>query len=342
MSHEQHGEAKTIEVKNMFLIGAGFTKAVFPNAPLNANLLHLVIQDNPQTLLRTYKVRYHTDDIEILLTRMDLETEELQSERLRRDRETINHDLAKYFERFRFRDQILENNKWLQDFAKKVLQPNDAIITTNYDCFLEGILDYYEVWSPNNGYPKLNCWPASCPGNPLGILIYKVHGSEHFVESPIASETGITKKTAIGFPVNESIYPRSGKHSYLDFGVPNLTGTYIIAPSFIKEPHHYIERIMGDAVQIAPKANKLIIIGSGLRPEDSFLWLLLSAFLEPCVPNRAKKKLTIVDPKGEDIKSKIVKHYIWDLDSLLVIKPLSEGLECAVEDLIKLCENCTS
>lgn len=340
MSYEDDGRPNTTQVNNIFLMGAGFTRAVFQDAPLNADLLHLIIQDNPQTLLRKYKVRYHTDDIEVLLTRMDLETEELQSERLRRDREAINQDLAKYFERFRFRDQILENKNWLEDFAKKVLQPNDAIITTNYDCFLEGLLDYFQMWTPNNGYPKLGCSSPSVPENPHNILIYKVHGSEHFVECPAPPDI---EKTDIGFPLNESIFPRSGKHSHIDFGSLGLGAhPYIIAPSFIKSPHHHIERIMGDAVQIAPKANSLIIIGSGLRLEDSFLWLLLSAFLEPCVPNRPKKKLTIVDPKAEDIKNRIVKHYAWDLDSLLVIKPLSECLECVVEDLIELCENCTS
>jgi len=344
MSRDGSSEAKTKEVNDIFLIGAGFTRAVFQDAPLNADLVPFVVRDNPKTLLTKYRIRYHTEDIEILLTRMDLEMEELQSEQLRRDRETIKQDLAKYFERFRFRAQILENNRWLEDFAKNVFQPNDAIITTNYDCFLEGLLDLYKIWHPHEGYvnvydPRI---PTNSPEtilkNPKGIKFYKIHGSENFSEFKVF-DNGETGQTALGFNINKSVFPESGKNSHIRWLEINK---YIISPSFVKKHHHNIERIMVESVHIAPKAKKMIIIGSGLRPEDSFLWLLLSSFIEPCVPNRPKKKLIIVDPKAEEIKSKTVKHYIWDLDSLLDIKPLSECLECVVEDLIKLSENRTS
>lgn len=322
---------------NLFLIGAGFTKAVFPDAPLNEDLLSVLCQGTPCTTLKKYHREYKTNDIEILLTRLDLDTlhpKARQQTALRQVRNAIERQLAEYFRRFRFDEELVKQKSWLESVVH-LFREDDVIITTNYDCFLEGLMDYYGVWTPNRGYPKLDCPSPSCPKNPKNILIYKIHGSEHFVEFPLLSPDCVTENTTIRFPFNESIYPISGKNAYLDSDIPGLTGPYIIAPSFIKSPHHYIERIMIDALQVAPKAKNLIIIGSGLRVEDSFLWLLLSAFIEPCVPNNREKKLVIVDPKAEEIRYKITKHCMWDIDDILSITLIEKHLGCAVDDLTK-------
>lgn len=321
---------------NLFLTGAGFTKAVFPNAPLNENLLSFLCQGVPRTTLKKYHREYKNSDIEILLTRLDLDIlhpKATQQAALRQVRKAIEQQLAEYFRRFRFDEKLVKQNSWLESFAN-LFRENDVIITTNYDCLLEGLVDYYGVWTPNKGYPRLDCPSPSCPKNPKNILIYKIHGSEHFIESPKASSTGVTENTTIGFPFNESIYPISGKSAYSDFGIPDLIGPYIIAPSFIKSPHHYIERIMIDALPVASEAKNLIIIGSGLRVEDSFLWLLLSAFLEPCVPDKRRKNLVIVAPDAEDIRNKIAKHCMWDIESLLFVKLFAKRLECVVNELV--------
>jgi len=325
---------------NLFLIGAGFTKAVFPDAPLNEDLLSVLCQGAPCTTLKKYYREYKTNDIEILLTRLDLDIlhpKARQQTALRQVRNAIEQQLAEYFRQFRFNEEVVKQKSWLESFAH-LFREDDIIITTNYDCFLDGLMDYYGMWTPNGGYPKLSCHSLNCPENPKNILIYKIHGSEHFRESPIASSTGNTENTTIGVPFNESIYPISGKSAYLNFGIPNLTGPYIIAPSFIKSPHHYIERIMTDALQVALKAKNLIIIGSGLRAEDGFLWLLLSAFIEPCIPNNREKKLVVVDPKkAEEIRDRITKHCMWDIDEILLEKPklIKKDLGCAIDDLTK-------
>jgi hypothetical protein len=184
MSHEDDGKANTTQVNNMFLIGAGFTRAVFQkNAPLNADVLPFVVRDNPKTLLTRYRIRYHTDDIEVLLTRLDLEMLELKSEYLSNDRESINRDLVAYFEQFRFTEQVLHSNQWLEAFANDVFHGQDAIITLNYDSFLEALLDHFQVWTPNKGYAILNDFLSSCPENPKGVLIYKLHGSVYLKEA---------------------------------------------------------------------------------------------------------------------------------------------------------------
>lgn len=325
---------------NLFLIGAGFTKAVFPKAPLNENLLSVLCQGAPCTTLKKYHREYKTNDIEILLTRLDLDILHPKARRqtaLRQVRNAIEQQLAEYFRQFRFNEEVVKQKSWLESFAH-LFREDNIIITTNYDCFLDGLMDYYGMWTPNGGYPRLDCPSPSCPKNPKNILIYKIHGSEHFRKSPIASSTGVTEITTIGFPFDESIYPKSGKHSNFEYCFPDLRNPYIIAPSFIKSPHHRIERIMTDAIQIAPKAKNLIIIGSGLRAEDGFLWLLLSAFIEPCIPNNREKKLVVVDPKkAEEIRNRITKHCMWDIDEILLEKPklIKKDLGCAIDDLTK-------
>lgn len=142
------------EVNNLFLLGAGFTKTVFDYAPLNDDLLEKLISCYPQSPMAKYQCCYHTRNIEVLLTRLDLETVESQSERLWADRQEINKEIAEYFQQFRFgrNKQRVEGLKWLKRFGAEVVAYNDVIISLNYDCLLEGALDYYKVWSPSRGY----------------------------------------------------------------------------------------------------------------------------------------------------------------------------------------------
>jgi len=339
MSRDDNGNENT-KNNNMFLIGAGFTKAVFPEAPLNKDLFHAVVSSDPKTKLGLYSKKYGTEDIEILLTRMDLETEELQSERLRRDRETIKQDLAKYFERFRFCVSNHENNKWLEDFATKLFQPNDSIITTNYDCFLEGLLDYYNLWHPKEGYvnaydPSENANFPKKRVNPKGIKFYKIHGSENFRECDVLNDEGITGQTIIGFIINESIYPLSGKNSTLGW-VKKHSKEYIIAPSFVKIPHFQIADTVNEAILAAQNAQNMVICGSSLRNEDGFVRLILTGFMSKGLQN--KKKLITVDPNADSILERIEKFWIDGTHNITFHK-IPKNIEEGLGDLIKLLED---
>lgn len=329
---------QTPQVNNMFLIGAGFTKAVFPNAPLNPDLLSSVIDDNPKSLLKKYQIRYRTDDIEILLTYMDLETVELQSERLKQDRQGINKEIAEYFQRFRAglpkNKKGLKNMCWLKQLANGVFTDHDVIVNLNYDCFLEGLLDYHKVWCPSTGYGAVE---VDVPGtslqnllNPKNILTYKIHGSENFQTCSVDLKDVNPKR--ISLVVNEEIYPQSGKNRHL--GVVQGKA-YIIAPSFVKTFYPQIQLMMIGALQAAAMAKNFVIIGCGLRPEDSFLWLLLAAFLY----RPANGELIIVDPCAKGIKDKICEHYH---DTNKLISPICRNLECSVDELIEKLHNTCS
>ena len=322
-------ECSSKKVNNIFLIGAGFTKAVSPEkAPLNADLLQSVIDHNLKTLLKKYKIRYRTDDIEILLTYMDLETVELESERLKQDRKAINKDIADYFQQFRFgrHENNLKSTAWLKQIAREVFTEYDAIITTNYDCLLEGVLDYYEIWCPSTGYRGVE---VDVPGtslqnlqNPKNILIYKIHGSENFHTCDI-NDVNIDPNH-IGLVVNQEIYPKSGAGCNL--GV--VSGwPYIIAPSFIKTFYPQIERMMIGALYAAKKAKNLVIVGCGLRPEDSYLRLLIAGFLS----GGPDKVIIVVDPKAETLRDRITDYW-----REAKVQPVAKRIEEGIDELLGL------
>jgi len=127
-------EVRTSENHNLFLIGAGFTKAVFPDAPLNKDLLKVLYQDAPNTTLKKYSREHKTNDIEILLTRLDLDilhTKATRQTALQQVRKAIEEQLAEYFTKFRFKEELLKTSKWLETLAKQLFKSDDAIVTTN-------------------------------------------------------------------------------------------------------------------------------------------------------------------------------------------------------------------
>jgi len=118
---------------SIFLLGAGFTKAVYPNAPLNVELLQAII-DGGGNAISKYREKYHTDDIEKLLTRFDLDA--IDSKEMSGDRSIIEDEISSYFSQYRFCNFSDEIPIWLKIFANNILRSNDTIVSLSYDCFL--------------------------------------------------------------------------------------------------------------------------------------------------------------------------------------------------------------
>lgn len=322
---------------NLFLFGAGFTKSVFEGAPLNADLLQNLIRNKPQSFLQQYQQKYQTNDIEVLLTLLDLEiarseikNQSTENHNPRKDRLRINKEIASYFQQFRFQEGIIHNKSWLESLALKLFRTNDSVITLNYDCFLEGLLDYFEVWSPNRGYANVhNILADSLPQNQKNICIYKIHGSENFIESGTFPNK---VQTAISFEINPEIYPKSGAYTHFGGGMIEPK-PYIIAPSFVKIPHIIIADMMTKALKCAGSVNNMIIVGCSLRPEDSFLWLLLVSFLNR--PSKNTRKLILVDPSAKEIGERISSFWIGNLSKVVLLHQISSRLESGVYGLIK-------
>jgi len=312
----------------IFLLGAGFTKAVYLNAPLNNKLLNVLINNNCPVLAKYRKkyasIGYYTDDIEKLLTFMDLSDDETA----KKDRLAINEEIANYFKQYRFSNYNKETPQWLTTFANQILKNNDAIISLNYDCCLEGYLDSCSIWSPKGGYACVSSPPpGSTLSNPKSIKIFKIHGSENFVESD--ADLGARGQTAIGYEINESIFPVSGANSHLGGGADNPK-TYIIAPSFVKIPHLDIATMMIETLKIAETAKNFVIIGCGMRPEDSFLWLLVTTFLNN---SDTHKQLILLDPNAETTKCDLSKYWFGDIQQVCNVVDIPLTLEKGISKL---------
>lgn len=236
---------------NFYLVGAGFTKALCPNSPLNTQVIKCVTASRKgNCAVANYASQYETpNDIEQLLTRLDLDIAKRQAPgrgevriNLQSVRHQIEIELAEYFEQFRYGQQqdALSRNPWFEVFARQVLRPNDVIAILNYDCLLEGLLDKLSIWSPAAGaYGRaishsLSTIGEDDPPNSANIRILKLHGSEHFKYNADGGHpTG--PQTTIMFKIDETIYPRSGRNRCFGDGVPEFRrGVSLIAPSFVK------------------------------------------------------------------------------------------------------------
>ena len=142
-----------ISSENIYLLGAGFTKAAYPKTPLNNELLDAII-DTGGTKISAYQKKYKAKDIERLLTQIDLDG--FHDEKIRKDRQAIESEISAFFSNFRFEVLNGQIPSWLDTFSRKILRQNDSIINLNYDCMLEGVLDYLGVWTPRDGYARIS------------------------------------------------------------------------------------------------------------------------------------------------------------------------------------------
>lgn len=320
----------------LFIVGAGFTRAIIETAPLNRDLLAAVVKQHAPTL-RRYAEQYKERDIEKLLTLIDLNcasaagNADKEQEAALEDRYRINAEIANYFSSYRIARLQSDLPEAALTFATSVLRLRDSIVSLNYDCLLDGLLDQAGVWTPNGGYGRITNVLGNdpVPPNPLGITIFKIHGSENFVESRVWRKDEL-RQTVLGFSIEESIYPKSAKHVYIGGGMYEPQ-QYIIAPSFVKMPHVDIAALMIDLEEHVTKCRHLVVIGCSLRREDSFLWLLLTRFL-----NRQSSRplsLTIVDPHPQPIMDRIRSFWVGDVEKAARVSLIENSWVNAVGEL---------
>jgi hypothetical protein len=330
----RHADGGINMTNNTFISGAGFTKSIFDDAPLNNQLIDALLGVNPSGPLKEFSDEYNSRDIELVLTKLDIDIQ--QGKYASDNRKEINAEIAGYFQRFRFRPEILGEKTWLETFATKLFLQDDVILNLNYDCFLEGLLDYVEVWNPNRGYGNItNPLVEDSHINPMNIQILKIHGSEHFSSQPFQDKP---ESYFITYEFNESIFPRSAKNTF--YGRRSITRAasdpsdvakpYIIAPSYVKIPPIEISYLMLDAIEAVKNSKNLIIIGCGMRSEDSYLWLLLTRFLVN--DNWRERKIIIVDPQAARISQKIKQHWAVNLDNSIAEIP--HKLETGIDELL--------
>jgi hypothetical protein len=217
------------------------------------------------------------------------------------------------------------NNPDLSIFFNDIIQPNDIIVSLNYDCLLEGVLDFYDVWKPNNGYAYITN-PLDNSINPNNIQIYKIHGSENF---RISSSLPNNERKFIGYEINDKIFPKSGVSKHFGGGALDPE-PYLIAPSYVKIPHATMAIMMNDLLIRSKDYNNLIIIGCGLRDEDVYLRQLIISFLSQ---HDIQKRLFIVDPNSIDLMKKIDVFLPVPLDQVCGCFPISGFFNSSIVDL---------
>ena len=163
---------------------------------------------------------------------------------------------------------------------------------------------------------------------PSPIEVLKIHGSTSF---RIATDPGNPNHRTVNFAINKKYFPRSGKYTNFDFGGDDAQ-TYLIAPSYVKRPTYKISRLMLKSVEAVAKADTLIIIGCGLRPEDMFLYVLLTAFSDGRSP--PERKIIVLDPKAEDLVFNI-KTYLTVDDSFCMVSIPEKLQQDSVERLLQ-------
>lgn len=292
---------------NVFIVGAGFTKAVFPDAPLNGNLLQVLANKSPTSASQILRDRYMSEDIEIALTKLDVDIASSRDQYLHELRRHIESELADYFSSFFASEDLMTRSHWLVQLIDCAFLPEDVAISLNYDCVLEGALDCREKWSPNGGYGSSLDNPLASNDKPSKspVTVLKIHGSANFVIAPYA---GKSTTRAVSFDYDERFFPRSAKNMHFGYGAGTGTGrSYVIAPSYVKIPTVEISYLMLDALTASTNANNLIIIGSALRPEDSFLTLLITNFLRQ--PSWRSRKIIVVGPEAESISNRLKDYW---------------------------------
>lgn len=75
---------------------------------------------------------------------------------------------------------------------------------------------------------------------------------------------------------------------------------------------------MLDALAQSAKADNLVIIGSALRKEDTFLTLIITRFLHSAP---RKRKIIIVDPCADDISEKVKNYWATAASDQIVAIP---------------------
>jgi hypothetical protein len=87
------------------------------------------------------------------------------------------------------------------------------------------------------------------------------------------------------------------------------------------------------SVDAVAQADTVIIIGCGLRPEDMFLYVLLTAFTDGCSPT--ERKIIVLDPKAEDLVFNI-KTYLTVDDSFCMVSIPEKLQQDSVERLLRM------
>jgi hypothetical protein len=307
----------------LFVIGAGFTRSIFADAPLNSTLLPDLAALDDNEASRTLLGRYGTPEIEIALTKLDADVVANPAHaELQNLRERLEFEIVRRLDRLSITTEVYANTPWLSRFGEQVVSEGDVFVSLNYDCILEAVLDCARKWSPNGGYGVLH--NPLVDDRPLSrTKVLKIHGSTSFVSAPAFDAPEIRM---INFRINENLFPVSGAAAHLGYGA-GLRRPFVLAPSYIKIPTVEIHMLMLEALRAASDLNMLVIVGCGMRREDSFLMLLMATFLH----RKVGARIVLVDPRAHEIANNLSNYWTVGLPITCIEANLQDGPDQVVD-----------
>ena len=318
-------------MNKLFVIGSGFTKGLVDTAPLNDDLLEVLSTSGDEAAAEI--IGRYGGEIEGALTRLDLDlAKEGPDSPLKTLRERIEISLASFFRQYRIGAQqaTLKDKGWIHPFLSSVLSPGDVVVSLNYDCLFEGLVDQIGLWSPNEGYGFNNpVVPDSMDKEKSPITVLKIHGSENFRSDQALNDHNTR---GITFGIDDSIFPRSG--AGVNFFVSEWKSKPgIIAPSYVKVFPSLLIGLYLKALAVADSASQLILIGCSVRREDQLLHTLIWQFIRGNYPEN-RGVITIVDPRAREIFNKL--HSIYEYPICSIGRPIEKSIENGWHELAGL------
>ena len=323
-------------MKRVFFLGAGATKADFPQAPLNEKLLKEVLKLNiPQAV----KAK---DIVEDFIRKFFYSPELGEYPRIEDVLSFLDSNLLYqrfyckgygYEELFKVRTslvyligQLFENTlknspKGVTKKFCEILTKEDIVISTNYDILINNVLgqdrsninygekirgsgsfsESYTLFGDEETVISFYKHENRRDLNRGAIELLKLHGSLNFLYCPKCREVDIT----IG---PEGIVYCMRKNFEVQCINPNCTGRYtdlIVAPTYYKSyDNPFLKGIWLRAERAISSADELIFIGYSLPDADIEIRCLL---LRGIARNSSKPRIVVVDI---DTSGRVKKQYL--------------------------------
>lgn len=275
------------------------------------------------------------DDIELILSYIDLNLNSSVPIYLKGRKEPVNHDAPLQAERVKLNDfrgaietylfWVLARpkiNKSLLNRFCKLLQTGDTVISFNYDIVLEQRLYELGAWTPWSGYGigcklPFYCQISSTNQVESKITTLKPHGSISWeMQSPPDNDP--SKVELKLFHGNEPFFPGYVKNEEkLSYDLPKIElgwqNPQLVLPSWIKMFNlPVLLEIWSKAFDCLRRADEIVFIGYSLPAMDSGANLLFGC----SGLNSRKRKVLLVDTvfneQSADASSENLKNQLWN------------------------------
>jgi hypothetical protein len=227
-----------------------------------------------------------SSNIEDLITELQLRVDALDGattaeDKAERTRLSNNRGFLSSWLREWFREIHTRPASAYADFSARIVQPDDVVITFNYDDSLELQLKRTGKWDISQGYG----FPLSSVGHSPGVLILKLHGSVNWLVSVLGGATG---GAFIGNPLSSLgnhpvMHPadleflgceKSSGHTYEGGGaspcliLPGRTKEFFYDTSFGREYTEFWDCLWSQAIRAVERCDKIVLCGYSLLPVD--------------------------------------------------------------------------